>query len=1047
MAHFVDGRCYREVSTQVGPPLFSEGNLNFQAHHVGWIVSGFFTVIACVVSFWLINKHLQWYTIKREQRYIVRLLFMVPIYAIISLVSYLFWNQSTPLILIRDAYESIVLTSFFYLLLMYISPDPAEQRRVFLEKGLSKEADKIAIRKGKKVKKWVLPLGFVKWKPQDGMYFLQIQKWGVLQYAVVRPLTTLAAVVLDYMGLYCEGSWGLGWGHVYILIIVSLSVTVAMYCLIQLYFVVADELAPYKPLLKLFSVKAVVFLTFWQASFLSLLAMFNVVKDTKYMTAEDINIGIGAIVETFEMMLFAFLHIKAFSYIPYKPGPESVVNQGTVPKRTPRWRSLGHAMDFRETFREIWVGIKYMWSRSRKKTPKVDAQAMKTSHYSRAFEEVRPSHMSRSSRPTSEKDSKSKVDRHGEKKLPTLPIVDIHVDRSVEADIGGERQWLGIGDDYGYGLGYLQREKSESLEAQIQRELALRGYSDEIPGRGHIGKPDEDLVGHTRGKRSWWRSLYDRLSTTGQEEEDQQRLTASSSKRRGRNASHTSVKGISHNNSRDLEIAPVGQRLLSEYDHNYHDPPPTGLLRPYSQRFKSGRVISDSRSIPAPRNDGELDMLAPLSVFNDRRKTSRPLPPAGNTQPTPLPPQPSSSGPYLFPPGRIQRSDSLLGRMFPDNTDAESSTEQGHASDSAQSLPSVTTHGVRPSRATPKASLIPGVPRIIPQGQNIGMAGERSILTSTVQQDKPEQPQYLTIEITPASESNPPMPERFVTPPSTPAPQSPPLSPDAPTGSPPSPSSIPTSSTVTVLSPLVTGDGVVSSPLSDLPPLPFGSNEPVMPTPRPLRQNSGDINGLKRSSARIYARDSLPHQSRRQSMPVVPAPYDPRIPVPDYIRHRHPQPEPVPAQRQGRSSRSNSAPMPPGPSGDDNARLIRPPAVHEQRSSHNNMGGDITQPSHSGTPTSPKFPPSVKVGAPQYSPPPLAMLPEASSRYPSLIPHTPNPRPVNNSRPPAPLRYSNTHMKPAGPSSPPPIRHTSNSRPYTTTDDLSSSVSYYRPPL
>jgi hypothetical protein len=32
------------------------------AHDVGWIVSGFFTVIAIVTSFWLINKHLQWYT-------------------------------------------------------------------------------------------------------------------------------------------------------------------------------------------------------------------------------------------------------------------------------------------------------------------------------------------------------------------------------------------------------------------------------------------------------------------------------------------------------------------------------------------------------------------------------------------------------------------------------------------------------------------------------------------------------------------------------------------------------------------------------------------------------------------------------------------------------------------------------------------------------------------------------------------------------------------------------------------------------------------------
>ena len=71
-----------------------------------------------------------------------------------------------------------------------------------------------------------------------------------------------------------------------------------------------------------------VFLTFWQATFLSVLAMFGFVKDvrstltievvidltsrvqTPYMTAGNINIGIGALLETFEMAyVFPHLHI------------------------------------------------------------------------------------------------------------------------------------------------------------------------------------------------------------------------------------------------------------------------------------------------------------------------------------------------------------------------------------------------------------------------------------------------------------------------------------------------------------------------------------------------------------------------------------------------------------------------------------------------------------------------------------------------------------------------------------------------------------------
>jgi hypothetical protein len=101
------------------------------------------------------------------------------------------------------------LTAFFYLLLVYLSPDVEEQKSVFIKLGLSLEADNVARRNGQEVKKWIFPLGFVNWKPtvrlrlfitvfqlkshltlhivQDGLYFLQLMKWGVLQYCVIRP--------------------------------------------------------------------------------------------------------------------------------------------------------------------------------------------------------------------------------------------------------------------------------------------------------------------------------------------------------------------------------------------------------------------------------------------------------------------------------------------------------------------------------------------------------------------------------------------------------------------------------------------------------------------------------------------------------------------------------------------------------------------------------------------------------------------------------------------------------------------------------------------
>jgi len=92
------------------------------------------------------------------------------------------------------------------LLLNYVSPDVEEQKLVLLKVGLSRDADRVARQKGEAMSRWAFPLGFIKWKPsvdiiipfyrlrvshmsfEDGLYFLQLMKWGILQYCVVRPM-------------------------------------------------------------------------------------------------------------------------------------------------------------------------------------------------------------------------------------------------------------------------------------------------------------------------------------------------------------------------------------------------------------------------------------------------------------------------------------------------------------------------------------------------------------------------------------------------------------------------------------------------------------------------------------------------------------------------------------------------------------------------------------------------------------------------------------------------------------------------------------------
>ncbi|KAJ3720117.1 organic solute transporter Ostalpha-domain-containing protein [Lentinula raphanica] len=696
MSNITDGRCWRELKPD-SPSLLQNGNL------VGWIVAGFFTIIAIITSAWLINKHLVYYTNKREQRYIVRILFMVPIYAIISMASYLFWNESTPLLLVRDGYESTVLTSFFYLLLNYLSHDSDEQRAIFLKNGLSRENDREALRRGKPLNRWIFPLGFVKWKPADGLLFLQMMKWG----------TTLAAVLLNYVGLYCEDSWGLGWGHSYITVIVSISVTIAMYCLIQLYVPVSKILAPQKPLLKLFSVKAIVFLTFWQATFLSLLSMVGVIKDTTYMTADDINIGIGALLETFEMMLFGFLHIKAFTYKVYKPDNQSQT-KGLPAYRMSRLRALGHAMDFRETFRELWIGTIYLWEKMRGRNPKPDINARRAAHYENAFGPARPT---------------------GTMKEPIIEKQDplafpmVRVEKEYYDDTHG-RQWLGHGNDYGYGI---YREKSDGLEIEFERELERRGYGTQSGRQVHTEYAvDAQGVGHThQPQRSWWRSIYNRISQSGPEDNDAN-ITSTQSRPHSRHASRRQSKPREPSKSRIRNSSQGAQvhDLLAEDQYDINDPPPPSLFR--SKRSSTQNKAQGGAYSPVALYEDE-DMLAPISAFNDRqspldqrRSRHRPSPtqqaprillsPPTNhpsrslPSPPPLtssPPPQSLLTPMMMPQGDVS-ADSLLGRVFP----------------SKSSDANLTAHGTDNTHSTGYVHTVPRT--ALPDRHEIGVAGERS---------------------------------------------------------------------------------------------------------------------------------------------------------------------------------------------------------------------------------------------------------------------------------------------------------------------------------
>jgi hypothetical protein len=122
-------------------------------------------------------------------------------------------------------------------------------------------------------------------------------------------------------------------------------------------------------------------------------------------------------------------------------------------------------MDFRETFREIWIGSIYMFDKIRGKEPKPDLGIIRENHYESAFGRQRPL-------PGKPQRSR-RVPRRKEKgDSPVFPVVEIEADQEFETN--GHKQWLSLGKYDRFNNP--RRDRSEGLQEQIERELEKRGY-------------------------------------------------------------------------------------------------------------------------------------------------------------------------------------------------------------------------------------------------------------------------------------------------------------------------------------------------------------------------------------------------------------------------------------------------------------------------------------------------------------------------------------------------------------------------------------------
>ncbi|CAH8307237.1 unnamed protein product [Eruca vesicaria subsp. sativa] len=194
----------------------SETSTYRDLHFPALLVGGSFAAVAICLSLFLIIQHLRFYTNPSEQKWIVPVLFMVPVYATESIISLSNAKLSLPCDILRNCYEAFALYSFG----SYLVACLGGERRVveFLEdesrEPLLEGAENERNNKKRKKQKQSSPFWKFLCEPYVlGPELFVIEKFGLVQYMILKTFCAFLAFLLELLGVYGDGEFKWYYGY------------------------------------------------------------------------------------------------------------------------------------------------------------------------------------------------------------------------------------------------------------------------------------------------------------------------------------------------------------------------------------------------------------------------------------------------------------------------------------------------------------------------------------------------------------------------------------------------------------------------------------------------------------------------------------------------------------------------------------------------------------------------------------------------------------------------------------------------------------------
>ncbi|XP_049385572.1 uncharacterized protein LOC125849528 [Solanum stenotomum] len=271
--------------------------------------SGFSALLSMHFTIQLLSQHLFFWKNPKEQKAIIMIICMAPLYAIDSFVGLLDIHGSKTFFMfldsVKECYEAVAIAKFLALMYSYLN--------ISISKNIV--PDEI---KGREIHHSFPMTLFQPRTAHLDHRTLKLLKHWTWQFVIIRPACSILMITLQILGLY--PSW-LSWTFT---IILNISFSVAMYSLVVFYHVFSKELQPHKPLSKFICIKGIVFFSFWQGLLVKILVSWGIIKSHHFwLDVEHLQEAIQNILICVEMVFFSVMQQYAYHVAPYSGDVEA----------------------------------------------------------------------------------------------------------------------------------------------------------------------------------------------------------------------------------------------------------------------------------------------------------------------------------------------------------------------------------------------------------------------------------------------------------------------------------------------------------------------------------------------------------------------------------------------------------------------------------------------------------------------------------------------------------------------------------------------------